>query len=652
MEKRTLVRLLRDTARMHPDSVYMKENRGSGYKGAKYREVEDEARCLAAFLVSIGMEKGDRATILAEGRNSWISSEIGVFAAGGICVPVSIKIKEKAEILFRMKHSGSRFAVTSEMHLHKIAALVGELPDLKAVVLMDPLPSGLAALPRGVPVHPWERAISAGKELLEKDPGLLDRIEAGISEDDPATLSYTSGTTAEPKGILLSHKNYFINVEGADFQFPLPSPIYTLLILPWDHSFAHTAGLYVFMWKAGVVGAVEASKSEIGTIRNIPRNIKEIGPTYLLVVPALVENFRKNIANQIAQKGGLSAALFHATIALGTRLNGDAFRKRFDPLSLLAWPVYLVLRAVVSGKVRQSLGGRLVFMVSGGSGCPTDHVRWFTALGIPVYQGYGLSETSPIISSNSNRRGYFKIGSSGKLLPWVELRVEGEKGEALPPGGVGEICVRGECNMLGYWKNEAATAEAIVDGWFHTGDLGYIDADGFLFITGRIKSLLVGANGEKYSPEALEEHLAENVEFIKQVILYNQQNPYTVALIVPDVDAVKDFMAKKGFKGNSDAEMDAVLAALRERLMRYRKDQDLMSRFVSEWSPKTFALLPEAFSEENGTVNATMKIVRRRVAALYGERIAGLYGREEDPLNQANREVLRAWLAAAAKAKA
>jgi long-chain acyl-CoA synthetase len=641
MQKRTLFRLLRTITESNPHSVYMKERHPEGWKEASFQEILDESRRVAGFLMAQGFAKGDRVTLLAEGRNAWTTAEFGTIFAGGICVPISVKIKERSEILFRVRHSGSRFVITSAKYLERILDLAADLPDMEGILVMDPLPPVPATR---LSLWSWNEVRGRGGDFVREHGERLDEIERTVSEEDPVSLTYTSGTTAEPKGILLSHKNYYVNTMNADAVFPLPKPVQTLLIIPWDHSFGQTAGLFVFLGKAGVVAAVEPAPTEMGTIRNIPKNIKEVGPTFLLVVPALVDNFRKNILTQIRQKGGISAFLFGMTVALGSRLNGDAHHVRIDPLSLLLWPPYLLLRGIISGSIRQSLGGRLVFMISGGSACSVEHVRWFNAVGIPVHQGYGLSETSPIIASNSNLRGNSKIGSVGRPFPWAEVRIVAEDGQALPVGQTGEICVRGDCVMLGYWHNDAATREAIVDGWFHTGDLGYLDADGFLFVVGRIKSLLVGENGEKYSPEALEQHIVDSVPFVQQVMLYNQQNPFTVALIVPEPNAVRDFMASKGITGGTQAELDQVLEALRLSLMRYRKDPELTSLFVSTWAPKTFALVPETFSEESGMMNASMKIVRRRIVARYTERIRRLYAEEEDPLSMANREVLRAWL--------
>jgi long-chain acyl-CoA synthetase len=646
MDRRTLFTLLQETVSGYPDRVFMKERHAEGWKEATFSDIAGEARRLAGFLLSLGFVKGERVTLLAEGRNSWMAAELGILMAGGICVPISVKIREKSEILFRMKHSASRFAITSEKHRDKILACVPELPELQGLLVMDSVSSPPAA---GLPVWGWVEILEKGGDFVASHAAALDALQNAASENDPVTLTYTSGTTAEPKGILLSHKNYYVNVADVDTMFPLHTPAYMLLILPWDHSFGQTAGLLNFLKKASVIAAVEPATTELGTIRNIPKNLKEVGPTYLLVVPALVENFRKNISTQVRQKGGLSAAMFSATLTLGSRVNGDAYRKRYDPVSLVAWPPYLLLRTVISHSIRQSFGGRLIFMVSGGSACSPEHMRWFTALGIPLYQGYGLSETSPIIAASSNKKGSFKIGSSGRPFPWAEVRIAGEDGAAVPVGQTGEIWVRGDCVMLGYWRNEAATREAVVDGWFHTGDLGCIDADGFLYVVGRIKSLLVGQNGEKYSPEALEQHLVDTVPFIQQVMLYNQQNPFTVALVVPEPARIRDFMEEKGITGATEGELDLVIETLRQAFMRYRKDPALKTLFVADWTPKTFALLPEAFAEDNGMMNASMKIVRRAIVSRYQARIDRLYAGEEDPVNAANREVLRSWLRRAAE---
>ena len=640
MQKRTLFRLLREAAAACPDEIYMNERHPAGWVGASFRGIVEEARQVAGFLLSRGLARGERVTLLAEGRNSWTAAEFGIFFAGGVSVPVSVKIKEKSEIAFRMRHSASRFAITSGRYVEKIRELAGELPDLKGILSMDPI----AAPPAERPLWSWEEVLACGRAFADAHPEILAAIEDSASEDDPVTLTYTSGTVAEPKGILLSHANYWVNATDADAVFLFPPHASLLLILPWDHSFGQTAGLFVFLKKAGLVAAVEPASTEVGTIRNIPKNLKEIGPTYLLVVPALVENFRRTIAAHARQRGGVGSLMFAATIALGTRVNGDAFRKRYDPLSLLAWPLYLLLRRAVAGKVRRSLGGRLLFMVSGGSACSAGHVRWFTALGIPVYQGYGLSETSPIIASNSNLPGNFKIGSSGRPFPWAQVSIIGEDGLPVPRGQTGEICVAGPCVMLGYWRNEAATREAIVEGRLHTGDLGYLDADGFLFVVGRIKSLLVGGNGEKYSPRPSSSISSTRCPSSPRSCSTISRTPSPWPSSLPTGERSGSSWPRGTSRPPPTRSWTGSWRRCAWSSCATARTRSSPRNSSPYWTPKTFALLPETFCEENGMMNASMKIVRRAIVARYGNRIGRLYADEEDPLNPANREVLRSLL--------
>ena len=645
MEKKNLISLLEESLQKYSNWTFMMEHRGPEYSGSTFKEIYDEAHSVAGFLLSKGIKKGDRAALLSEGRNAWVSAEFGIFLTGGISVPLSVKIKTKEELLFRLKHSGSRFLIVSDRQWDKAAVLIKELPSLECIVIIGNHP-GTANF-KNVEIYSWNDVLAQGSNYNKSHPDELKRHKDSVDENDPATLTYTSGTTAEPKGIVLSHKNYWVNVEDVNTCFKLPIPFYTLLILPWDHSFAHTAGLYSFLKKGSVIGAVEPGKTEIGTIRNIPKNIKEIRPTYLLVVPALAESFHRTIEKKVEATGGFAEKLFNLTVLWGTRVLGDAYYKKYDPLSLIIWPFYLLLRAVISKQIKTSLGGRIRFMVCGGSALSVDHVRWFAALGLPVYQGYGLSETSPVVSSNSMERKHFKMGSSGKLFPWVKIQIADENEKPLPLGKIGEVTVKGDSVMLGYWNNKSATDEAMRNGWFHTGDLGYLDKDGFLFITGRIKSLLVGEDGEKYSPEALEQHLKDNSPIIKQIMLYNQQNPYTIALIVPDRDEALRLIREKTAKDTgqiTDEKARIVLEYIENILKKYKTDKKLSSKFMTQWVPKTFALLPEEFSEDSGMINSTLKMVRRKIVSAYMDRIDGLYSDQADPLNPANIETVKNWL--------
>ncbi len=274
-------------------------------------------------------------------------------------------------------------------------------------------------------------------------------------------------------------------------------------------------------------------------------------------------------------------------------------------------------------KVRANFGGRLEYFVGGGALLDIDLQRFFYAIGIPMYQGYGLTEAAPVISSNTPRR--HKLGSSGPLAPDLELRVCDGDGRPLPAGAKGEIVVRGENVMLGYWRNEKATAEALRDGWLHTGDLGYLDRDGFLYVLGREKSLLIGHDGEKYSPEGIEETLVEHSRFLDQVMLHNSQSPATVALVVPNREALLAWMRHHDLRPDSEGAQDAALRLLEGEVDAFRAGGKHAGMFPERWLPSTFAVLEEPFTEQNRFLNSSLKMVRGRIEEHYRGRIAELH---------------------------
>ena len=277
-------------------------------------------------------------------------------------------------------------------------------------------------------------------------------------------------------------------------------------------------------------------------------------------------------------------------------------------------------------KIRQNFGGQMEYFIGGGALLDIDLQRFFYAIGIPMYQGYGLTEASPVISANTPSS--HKLGSSGRLVPDLELKICSEKGEALPAGERGEIVVRGENVMAGYWKNAKATAETIRDGWLFTGDLGYLDAEGFLYVLGREKSLLISHDGEKYSPEGIEETITENSPHIDQIMLHNNQSPSTVALLVPNREALLRTLKHRGIPPDSPTSADAALRILEDDLAVYGAGGRHAGAFPERWMPSAFAVLGEPFTEQNRFLNSTLKMVRGRIAQHYAARIAALYTAE------------------------
>ena len=318
------------------------------------------------------------------------------------------------------------------------------------------------------------------------------------------------------------------------------------------------------------------------TLRNIPVNIKELRPTFLLSVPSLAKNFRKGIEAGVRQKGTLAHTLFRIGLKLAYTYNADGWTRGRGWRKLLK-PFYAFFDLLIFRKVRENFGGRLDYFIGGGALLDAEVQRFFYAIGIPMYQGYGLTEASPVISANTPRK--HKIGTSGVLVPDLEVKICDEKGIALPQGQQGEIVVKGENVMAGYWKNEKATRETIREGWLFTGDLGYFDADGFLVVLGREKSLLIGHDGEKYSPEGIEETIVGNSPHIDQIMLYNNQSPATVALVVPNRDALLSWLKAHRLECSVREGQEAALRLIEKEIAAYRPGGKHAGLFPERWIP-------------------------------------------------------------------
>jgi long-chain acyl-CoA synthetase len=358
----------------------------------------------------------------------------------------------------------------------------------------------------------------------------------------------------------------------------------------------------------------------------------------MLAVPALAANFRKNVEKAIRQKGPRAEKLFQRALKNAYAYMGEGWNKG-KGLRALRAPVHALYDRVLFSKIRENFGGELEYFIGGGAHLDIEMQRFFFAIGIPMYQGYGLSEAAPIISTN--HPDAHKLGTSGQLVPNLELRICDEEGKDLPAGEKGEIVVRGENVMAGYWRNEEATAKTIRDGWLYTGDLGYVDSDGYLYVLGRVKSLLINGTGEKYSPEGIEEALVAGSPFIDQVMLHNDHDPYTVALIVPSRERLREWLAEKDLGCESKGGQEAAVGLFQAEIDSFRKGGSREGMFETEWLPAAFAILGAPFTEENLLLNSSLKLVRRKVRDFYRDRLDYLYTPEgRDPLNPRNRRII------------
>jgi long-chain acyl-CoA synthetase len=370
------------------------------------------------------------------------------------------------------------------------------------------------------------------------------------------------------------------------------------------------------------VATVKVGRTPMETLKNIPVNIQEIKPNVLLSVPSLAKNFRKNIESGVKAKGNFTWKLFNHALNMAYSYNKEGFNKG-GITQFWKRPILALYDKILFSKVRQVLGGGLDFFVGGGALLDIQMQRFYYALGIPMFQGYGLSEATPVISANGKEK--HKLGSSGALVKPMDLMICDADGKELPVGEKGEIVIRGENVMAGYWKNPKATAETIRDGWLYTGDMGYMDKDDFLYVTGRFKSLLISSDGEKYSPEGIEEEIATNSRYIDQLMLYNNQDPYTVALIVPGKEALKDYVKSLNLEWNTPEGKQKALNLLQDEVNQYKKGGIYADKFPERWLPVAIAVLPEAFTEQNGLMNSTMKIVRGKITERYTAKIKYLY---------------------------
>ena len=628
MKRLTIIDFVEKYTRAHNDLTFLREKVDGVWTETTFRETREEAYKIGAGLMQLGLKKGDKVSLLSQGRNLWITSELGILYAGGVNVPLSIKLTESTDLLFRIQHSESRFVIVSEQQLPKIRSIIDQCPLVEKVIVLDPIAEYQAN------EMPITEVIAMGEAYLKEHADEFRAVYESIQPDDYANISYTSGTTADPKGILLTHRNYTANVEQGSSVIQCEKGDVMLIILPLDHCFAHVAGFYTMMYYGGSIATVPIGKTAIATLKNIPISIKEVKPMLMLSVPALARNFRKNIETSIKAKGKVVERLYEFALNNAIQYNKEYWNR--GGWQAWRWPLVKLFDKIIFKAVREGFGGRMKFFVGGGALLDIELQRYFCAVGMPMFQGYGLSEATPIICANS--MGHAIFGSSGRIVSPLDLKICDDDGNEVPHGQKGEIVIKGENVMAGYWKNPESTAKTVVDGWLHTGDMGYVTDKhpGYLWVVGRFKSLLISADGEKYSPEGFEDSLTDGSKYIEQVILHNNQDPYTIVLIVPNKDALKEYVKAQGIDPTTEAGKKAMLQKIQDEVNEYRNGK-FANMFPEQWLPKAIAVLPEAFTEQNHLVNSTMKIVRGKVEEFYADRIEYAYTTEgKDLMNEKN----------------
>ena len=609
--KKTIIDLFESSVERFGSKTFLLEKHDGAWLSTSYAQVREQALRIGAGLTARGIRPHDCVSILSEGRNAWIAAELGLLYAGGVSVPLSIKLEEAGDLLFRLRHADVRAIFVSVRQLPKIRSLRADLPLLELVVVFDPA-EGLAK-----DEITLDRLEEEGSAYLSDRREEFLAIGRGIRNDDYATITYTSGTTADPKGVILTHRNYTANVEQSLTRIDIPSYYRTLIILPLDHCFAHVVGFYIMIACGAAVATVQAGRTPMETLKNIPSNIREVRPHFLLSVPALAKNFRKSIESSIRAQGAAAERLFRLALRTAYAYNADGYRRGRGWRCLLR-PAVALFDRILFRRIREAFGGELRFFVGGGALLDTELQRFFQAVGMPMYQGYGLSEATPVISTNSPKPRKCRFGSSGTLVQPLDCRILDEEGREQPAGTKGEIVVRGENVMAGYWKNPQATADTVRDGWLHTGDMGYLTDDGFLYVLGRFKSLLIGSDGEKYSPEGMEEAIADASPLIDQIVIHNNQDPYTTAVVSPNREELRR-------RAQSGAGLPVLAREIMAAIDVFRTGGTSGGMFPDRWLPSAIAIVDEPFTERNGLINSTMKVVRSKVEEHFRDRLEALY---------------------------
>ena len=624
MNQRTVFSMLNEAVAKYAKDPYLSVKGDDGWVRTSFSEAKIKSTQLAAAFLELGLEEESKVAILSEAKSDWIIAEFASLYAGGISVPLSIKLLPE-EVPFRVNHSDASFFVISENTLEKVISQWDKYQNTALRLLVLDKPSEkISKQCKQYGFNETELLFVddlyiLGQKKAQDHREKLVQIENNTEEDQVVTISYTSGTTGNPKGIMLTHLNYYSNSHAAVATFQIKEKISTLLILPTDHSFAHTVGIYTALVKGLSLHFVDARGGSINALKNIPKNLVEAESNFLLTVPALTSNFIEKFKDGIKAKGGFVEGIFNRGIEAAIKRNGDGFSKPGWMVQTGSFFNMILAEKLIFRKLRLVFGPNIEFFVGGGALLDIKQQQFYKAIGIPIYQGYGLTEATPIISTNTPFN--HKMGTSGKVLKGINCKICDDRGKEVAQGEKGEIVIQGDNVMKGYYKNEIATSETIKNGWLHTGDLGYMDEDNFLVVVGREKALLISEDGEKYSPEEIEEAIVNSSDCIHQIMIYNDHQKYTTALITLNKNSVQELILKEGIHT-----YEALNKHLKNEILLFSKQIEFKDKFPGKWIPSNFQIIAEEFSEDNQMINSTLKMVRHKITETYQNRLDLMYG--------------------------
>ena len=588
----SLVAMFLDRATTRGEQPFLSAKHDGQWHAISWAQAAERVCLLSESLLGLGLEPGDRVMLVSENRPEWCISDLAIMAAGCVTVPAYTTNTERdhAHIL---ENSGARAVIVSDAKLAKAllpAILRSDVAE--HVITFEPLRQMQAGT---TAMHDWA-------ELLTGDAAAarlaVDARIAGIGRDAMACIIYTSGTGGSPRGVMQHHGMILRNVDGAARiladDFGWGDEVF-LSFLPLSHAYEHTGGQYLPIGMGGQIYYAEG-------LEKLASNIEEVRPTIMVVVPRLFEVLRTRIMKQIEKQGRLANYLMERALAIGARQVRGRNRLRDRPMEF-------IIERALRPKIRQRFGGRIKAMVAGGAPLNPDVGIFFDSLGLTLLQGYGQTEAGPVISCNRPSIG-LKMDTVGPPLAGVEVRVAGD----------GELLVRGEQVMQGYWRNQAETARTVIDGWLHTGDIGHLDDKGRIVITDRKKDMIVNDKGDNISPQRVEGMLTLQPE-IAQAMVAGDKRPYLVALIVPDAEWALSWARAEGknFNLSTLQDLPAFRTAIRAAIDRVNQEVSVIEKV------RQFTFADEAFSIDNEEMTPSLKIRRHKLKERYGERLDALY---------------------------
>ena len=590
-----------------PDCLLYKSE--GQYRGISSRDALRKAAALASALERLGARPGERIALLSENRPEWTLTDYAILGMRAVTVPLYPTLLEP-DLEYILRDSESKgVVVATDIQLRKVLNVRDRLPALKFVLAMD------CSKVAGTGADCWEGSVES--ELGWSGPTLIDAFKAKALEarpGDTATLIYTSGTMGQPQGVILTHDNIVSNIVSTAEVFPLKPTDVLISFLPLSHVFERMVE-FLCLWKGVTIAYAES-------LETLPQNLREIRPTLMAVVPRVLEKIQGKVMDSVRQMPALKQWLFNWALGVGRKCVPFVLVGGTPPLGLRLKRA--LADRLVCAKVRGQLGGRVQMLISGAAPLSKDLAEFFYALGLPVYEGYGLTETSPVIAVNCPGRA--RLGTVGHVIPRVEVKLSDEEVDSEGRAGR-EILVRGPSITGGYYHLDEVNRAAFVDGWFRTGDLGSMDSDGYLKITGRKKNLFKTSGGKYVSPEKLE-NLFQGDPYIYQIAVLGDGRKYVGALIVPDFTRVQAYARSQNLSFQN-----------RQELVAHSDIQALIRRQVDEatrWLPRhekirRFVLLPQEFTIASGELSATMKVKRAVVKEKYRAQIEEMFSHHAPP---------------------